>query len=109
MDLSFDNALEPRPLWVVGFDAPLGGGPLGEQPLEHAPRHPDHAAVLTDLHPKLHGLPLVIPAGVLAEGQEHRGSLEPGSIMFSRRSQQGPQRQGRLGPRLGPAVLACVL
>jgi hypothetical protein len=44
---------------------PLGGGPLGEQPLEHAPRDPDHAVVPADLDPELHGLPLGIPAGVL--------------------------------------------
>jgi putative ABC transport system substrate-binding protein len=33
--------------------------------LEHAPRDPDHATVLADLHPELHRLPLGIPAGVL--------------------------------------------
>jgi hypothetical protein len=33
--------------------------------LEHAPRNPDHAAVLADLDPELHGLPLGIPSGVL--------------------------------------------
>jgi hypothetical protein len=36
-------------------DAPLGGEPLREQPLKHAPRHPDQAAVLADL--ELDGLP----------------------------------------------------
>jgi hypothetical protein len=59
------DALQPGPLEVVGFDAPLGGGPFGQEPLEHPPRHPDHAAVLADLDPELHGLPLGIPAGVL--------------------------------------------
>jgi hypothetical protein len=29
--------------------------------LEHAPRHPDHAAVLSDLDPELDGLPLGVP------------------------------------------------
>ena len=35
--------------------------------LEYSPRDPDHAAVLADLDPELHGLPLGIPAGVLGE------------------------------------------
>ena len=64
-DLSFGNALEPGPLSVAGFNTPLWGGPLGEQPLEHAPRHSNHAAVLADLDPELHRLPLGLPAGVL--------------------------------------------
>ena len=49
------------PLEVVGFHAPLGGGALREQPLDHAPRDPDHAVVLADLDPELHGRPLGIP------------------------------------------------
>jgi hypothetical protein len=43
------GVFEAGPLEVVGLDAPLGGGPLWEQPLEDAPRHPDHAIVLADL------------------------------------------------------------
>ena len=39
----------------------LGSGPLAEQALEHAPRDPNHAAVLADLDPELHGLPLGTP------------------------------------------------
>jgi len=35
-----------------------GGGPLWEQPLEDAPRHPDHTPGLADLDPELHRLPL---------------------------------------------------
>jgi hypothetical protein len=31
-------AIELGPMEVVGFDAPLGGGPFREQALEHAPR-----------------------------------------------------------------------
>jgi hypothetical protein len=33
--------------------------------LEYSPRNPDHATVLADLDPELHGRPLGIPAGVL--------------------------------------------
>jgi hypothetical protein len=40
-------------------------GRVGEQALKHAPRDPDHAFVLADLDPELHGLPLGIPVGVL--------------------------------------------
>jgi hypothetical protein len=69
--LPLSDALEAGPLEIVGFDAPLGGGPIGREPLEYAPRHPDHAAVLADLDPELHGLPLGIPAGDLGEGEEH--------------------------------------
>jgi hypothetical protein len=35
--------------------------------LKRAPRDPDHPAILADLDPELHGLPLGIPAGVLGE------------------------------------------
>jgi len=35
--------------------------------LEHAPRDRDDTAVLADLGPGLHGLPLGIPLGVLGE------------------------------------------
>ena len=38
------------------------GGPLGQERLEHAPQDPDHTAVLADLDPELHRLPLGIPA-----------------------------------------------
>jgi hypothetical protein len=47
--LPLGDGLEPGALEEVGFDTPLRGGPLGEQSLEHAPRYPDHAAVLADL------------------------------------------------------------
>jgi hypothetical protein len=58
-------------LQVVRLNASFGCWPLGEQLLEYAPRDPDHGAVLADLDPELHGLPLGIPAGVLGEGEEH--------------------------------------
>jgi hypothetical protein len=41
-----------------------GVGPLGQEALEHAPPDPNHAAVLTKLDPKLHGLPIRVPAGI---------------------------------------------
>ena len=37
-----------------------------------SPREPDHAAVLADLNPKLHSLPLSVPMGVFGEGEERR-------------------------------------
>jgi hypothetical protein len=61
--LPLSNTLQPGSLEIVGFDALLGGGPLREQPLEHPPRNPDHAAVLANLDPELHGLPLGVPSG----------------------------------------------
>src|SRR5262245_19674646 len=48
-ELPLGDALEPGPLQVIGFDAPLRGGPVGQEPLEHAPRHPHHATVFADL------------------------------------------------------------
>jgi hypothetical protein len=44
VQLPLGDALEPRPLEGVRLDAPLGRGPLGQEPLEYAPRDPDHAA-----------------------------------------------------------------
>jgi hypothetical protein len=64
-ELPLGDALEPGSLEVVGFDAPLGGGRLRQEPLEDAPRHPDHTPVLADLDPELNGLALGIPPGVL--------------------------------------------
>ena len=63
--LPFGDALEPGPLEVVGFDAPLGRGLLGQEALKHPLGHPHHATVLADLDPEVQGLPLGIPAGVL--------------------------------------------
>jgi hypothetical protein len=77
--------LEPGSLEVVRFDAPFGGGPLWEQPLEHPPRDPDRAALFAYLDPEFEGLPLSVPAGVLGEGEEHR-RLRPRSRTFSIRS-----------------------
>jgi hypothetical protein len=67
-------------LAVVGPQDALGGGPLREQPLEDAPRHPDQPAVLADLDPELHGLPLGIPAGVL--GHRRLGNRMPRAMLF---------------------------
>ena len=60
-NFSLSYELEPGPLEVVGFDAPLWGGPLWEQSLKHAPRHPDHTPVLADLDHELRRLPIGIP------------------------------------------------
>jgi hypothetical protein len=65
------DALEPGPLEIVGFDAPLGRGPPRQQPLEDAARDPDHTLVLADLDPELNGLPVGIPARVLADISGH--------------------------------------
>src|ERR1700757_2055923 len=70
--LSLGNALEPRPLKVVCFDASFRGGPLGQEPLKDPPRYPDHATVFADLDTELHGLVLGVPSGILGEGEEHR-------------------------------------
>jgi hypothetical protein len=47
--------------------SPLRGGLLRQEPLEHPPLDPHHAAVLADLDAELHRLPLGVPAGVLGE------------------------------------------
>jgi hypothetical protein len=70
------------PLEVVGFNAPLRGGPLWEQSLENAPRDPDHAVVLADLDPELDGPPLDAPGGVLREGEER----DPTHALFADQS-----------------------
>jgi hypothetical protein len=41
-----------------------GVGPLRQWPLKTRAEHPDHAAVLADLDPELHGLALGISSGV---------------------------------------------
>ena len=66
---------EPGSLGVIGCDASLGRWPLQELPLEHSLRHPEHASVLADLDPELHGLPLGIPAGVLQSAQRSYDDL----------------------------------
>jgi hypothetical protein len=61
VEFALGDALEPSSLEIVRLDAALGGGPLGQQALEEAPRHSD-GVVLADLDPELHGMPLGIPA-----------------------------------------------
>jgi hypothetical protein len=46
-----------------------GVGRSGSSRWNTRPRYPDHPAVLADLDPELHGLPLGIPAGDLREGE----------------------------------------
>ena len=81
------DALETGPLEVVGFDAPLGRGPLREQPLKHTPRHPDHSAVLADLDPELHARPAA-----------QHSSGRPGGTTVGKRcpSRYPAQRCGRM-------------
>jgi hypothetical protein len=57
--------------------------------LEPTPRDPDPAAVLADLDPELHRLPLGIPASVLGEREEHdeRDTRLASGAMFSIRSE----------------------
>jgi hypothetical protein len=73
--LPLSDTLKPGPLEIVRLDAALGRGPLRQQALKHAPRHPDHAVVFADLDPELDGLLLGVPAGVLGESEEHRVSV----------------------------------
>jgi hypothetical protein len=40
---------------VLGLAAPLRSGPLRQEPLEHAPRDPDHATALAYLASKFRG------------------------------------------------------
>jgi hypothetical protein len=71
------DALEPGPLEAMDLDARLGGGPLREQPLEHAPRHTDDAAVFADLDPELHRLPFGIPAGIFGSAKRRLRPARP--------------------------------
>jgi hypothetical protein len=75
-------------LEVVRLDAALGRGTLGKETLKYAPQDPDQAALLADLDPELHGLPIGIPAGDLREGEEHgaSGSARASFEAFSKRS-----------------------
>src|SRR5262249_60739284 len=70
--LRFGVAPDPVGVEMVRLAAPLGEGPPGERPLDHAPRHPTHATVLADLDLELHRLPIGIPAGGL--GVKYIGS-----------------------------------
>ena len=73
------------------FGAPLWGRPLQEQPLEH---HPNHALVLADLDPDLHGLAFGISAASSGKAKNIGGSARAltSSGMFSKRSRGGLQR-----------------
>jgi hypothetical protein len=97
-DAPIGLSFEPGTLQVVGLDAPLRRGPLGQQALEHAARHPDGAAVFADLDPELHRLPFGIPAGVVGKGEKHETGL----------SRTGPRRKQLVGivdPHKRDAVL----
>jgi hypothetical protein len=88
--------------------------------LEHAPREPDHAAVLADLDPELHRLPLGIPAGrpperrlgkpaapaILLGGAAEQRIRTSGSQWDGRREQRSitrPTKSSNGTPRADPA------
>jgi hypothetical protein len=89
--LPFGDALEPGPLEIVGFDAPLGSRPLGAQPLEYAPRDPDHAAVFADLDPELHRPAARHPAGVPRERRWEMTALALSCSLARRNKKQAPR------------------
>jgi putative ABC transport system substrate-binding protein len=84
--LPLGNAFEPGRLEIVRLDAPLGGWPVGQEPLEDAPRDPDHAAVLPDLDPEHYGLPIGVSAAIIRDGEEyHLASRKLGGTRMRRR------------------------
>jgi hypothetical protein len=99
-EFALGDALEPGSLEIVSLDAPLGGGPLREQPLEHALRDPDHAVVLADLDPELHGLPIGIPAGIL--GERWLGNGVPQAILATDTKGRRRRTLGRTGEMINP-------
>jgi hypothetical protein len=89
------DPLEPSPLEVGGFHAPLGWA-FQEQPLEHAPRDPDHPAVLADLDPELHGRPL---ASRRASSGTTVGKQHPFAVSYPevRADKERAPREGQVG------------
>ena len=65
-DAPIGLSFEPGTLQVVGLDAPLRRGPLGQQALEHAARHPDGAAVFADLDVKAVKIGMVAQRATIA-------------------------------------------
>jgi hypothetical protein len=56
-------------------------------------RDPDHTAVLPDLDPELHRLPIRVPSGVSGK-VKNIGASYRAPMMFSKRSLRGTQQQG---------------
>src|SRR4051794_38791114 len=85
--LSFRSAtsLEPGTLEMVSLQAAL----RSNRPIDEAPEdlawHTDHALVFAYPDPKLDGLPVRVPSGVLGKAEEHARLLhrEPVLILFS--------------------------
>jgi hypothetical protein len=69
--------------------------------LEHTAWDPDDAAVVADLDPELHGLPIRVPSGVLGKGEEHGGT----PIVYVELN----SKVDRLGIHLSPAMLGRLL
>jgi hypothetical protein len=70
VQVPLNDVLEPRSLEIVRLDTSLGGWAARAVALgTRAARDPDHAAVLADLDPELHGRRLVIPASVLSKAK----------------------------------------
>jgi hypothetical protein len=91
--------LSKRVRWrLIGFDASLRRGTLREQPLEHAPREPDHAAVLADLDPDFHRLPIGVPAGVLGKADWETAPL---ALSYLRKKKGTLETAGRDAPGRG--------
>jgi hypothetical protein len=63
--------------------------------IDRARRDPDRAAILADLDPELHRLPLGIPVGIL--GERWLGNGAPRAILFTSAIGRKTRTLGRVG------------
>ena len=103
--LAFGAASARRCSRRVGGSRPqrVVGGPLWQETLEHPLPDPDHASVFADLDPKLHRLPLGIPAGVLGnDGWEWTPlALSCSKVQSDKNTRR---REGQVGMTAGTAL-----
>jgi hypothetical protein len=71
--LPLHDQLEPRPLEMEGFHAPLGRRRLIEELLKDPPGDPHGAFVPADDDAELDAIPVIVPSRIFGKGEKHCG------------------------------------
>jgi hypothetical protein len=76
------DQLEPRPLEMEGFHAPLGRRRLIEEMLKDPPGDPHGAFVLADNDAELDAIAVIVPGRIFGKCERHCGPPGEGDMMF---------------------------
>ena len=88
-NLPFGDEFEPRPVKVVGFDAPFRRWGLWKQDLEYAPGNAHYAFIFADPDAELDSVPVEVPPG-----EEDRATSEGSGVSSHTGSIAGRRNHG---------------